>query len=102
MIVFLCLTIGLAMFVGGVIVTVLVTKRNGDNKNKVLFFENAKDRDGTIFMLLCFIAILILVYWFQDLIDDNILAFILGNIVNGFLLIGKSAIDSKIAKENES
>lgn len=99
MIVFLFMITGLAMFIGGIIVTVLATKRTGDN-NKVLFFENAKDRDGTIFMLLCFIAILILVYWFQDLIDDNILAFILGNIVNGFLLIGKSAIDSKIAKEN--
>lgn len=98
MIVFLFLTIGLAMFVGGIIVTVLATKQNGDNK--VLFFENAKDRDGTIFMFLCFIAVLLLVYLFQDLIDDATLSFILGNLVNGFILVGKSAIDSKIAKEN--
>ena len=98
MIVFLFLTIGLAMFVGGIIVTVLATKRNGDNK--VLFFENAKDRDGTIFMFLCFIAVLLLVYLFQELIDDATLSFILGNLVNGFILVGKSAIDSKIAKEN--
>ena len=95
MIVFLFLTVGLAMFVGGIIVTVLATKQNGDNK--VLFFENAKDRDGTIFMFLCFIAVLLLVYLFQDLIDDATLSFILGNLVNGFILVGKSAIDSKIA-----
>lgn len=94
MIVFLFLTIGIAMFVGGIIVTVLATKRNGDNK--VMFFENAKDRDGTIFMFLCFIAVLLLVYWFQDLIDDATLSFILGNLVNGFILVGKSAIDSKM------
>ena len=100
MIVFLFLTIGLAMFVGGIIVTVLATKRNGDNK--VLFFENAKDRDGTIFMFLCFIAVLLLVYLFQELIDDATLSFILGNLVNGFILVGKSAIDSKVAKENGS
>ena len=95
MIVFLFLTIGLAMFVGGIIVTVLATKQNGDNK--VLFFENAKDRDGTIFMFLCFIAVLLLVYLFQELIDDATLSFILGNLVNGFIQVGKSAIDSKIA-----
>ena len=95
MIVFLFLTIGLAMFVGGIIVTVLATKQNDDNK--VLFFENAKDRDGTIFMFLCFIAVLLLVYLFQELIDDATLSFILGNLVNGFILVGKSAIDSKIA-----
>lgn len=98
MIVFLFLTVGLAMFVGGIIVTVLATKRNGDNK--VLFFENAKDRDGTIFMFLCFIAVLLLVYLFQDLIDDATLSFILGNLVNGFILVGKSAIDSKLTNGN--
>lgn len=100
--VFLWITVAIAMFVGGIIVTVLATKQNGDNKNKVLFFENAKDRDGTIFMFLCFIAVLLLVYWFQELIDDATLSFILGNLVNGFILVGKSAIDSKIAKENGS
>lgn len=98
MIVFLFLTVGLAMFVGGIIVTVLATKQNDDNK--VLFFENAKDRDGTIFMFLCFIAVLLLVYLFQELIDDATLSFILGNLVNGFILVGKSAIDSKIAKDS--
>lgn len=95
--VFLWITVAIAMFAGGIIVTVLATKRNSGN-NRLMFFENAKDRDGTIFMLLCFIAILILVSWFRNIIDDNILAFILGNLVNGFLLIGKSAIDSKIEK----
>lgn len=98
MIVFLFLTVGLAMFVGGIIVTVLATKKNDDNK--VMFFENAKDRDGTIFMFLCFIAVLLLVYLFQELIDDATLSFILGNLVNGFILVGKSAIDSKIANGN--
>ena len=98
--VFLWITVAIAMFVGGIIVTVLATKRNGNNK--VMFFENAKDRDGTIFMFLCFIAVLLLVYWFQELIDDATLSFILGNLVNGFILVGKSAIDSKIAKENGS
>ena len=98
--VFLWLTLAVAMFVGGIIVTILAAKRNVDNK--VLFFENAKDRDGTIFMFLCFFAVLLLVYWFQDLIDDATLSFILGNLVNGFILVGKSAIDSKIAKENGS
>jgi len=98
MIVFLFLTVGLAMFVGGIIVTVLATKRNSDNK--VLFFENAKDRDGTIFMFLCFIAVLLLVYLFQELIDDATLSFILGNLVNGFILVGKSAIDSKLTNGN--
>ena len=94
--VFLWITVAVAMFVGGIIVTILATKRNCGN-NKVMFFENAKDRDGTIFMFLCFFAVLLLVYWFQDLIDDATLSFILGNLVNGFILVGKSAIDSKIA-----
>ena len=97
---FLLITVGLAMFVGGILVTVLATKRN--SYNKVMFFENAKDRDGTIFMFLCFIAVLLLVYWFQEHVDDATLSFILGNLVNGFILVGKSAIDSKIAKENGS
>lgn len=98
--VFLFITIGVAMFVSGVLVAVLVTKGNDDNK--VMFFENAKDRDGTIFMFLCFIAVLLLVYWFQEHVDDATLSFILGNLVNGFILVGKSAIDSKIAKDNGS
>ena len=98
MIVFLFITIGVAMFVGGVIVTVLATKRN--DENEVMFFENAKDRDGTIFMFLSFIAVLLLVYWFQELIDDATLSFILGNLVNGFILVGKSAIDSKMTNGN--
>lgn len=97
MIVFLWITGGIAMFVGGILVAILATKRNSGN-NRLMFFENAKDRDGTIFMLLCFIAILILVSWFRNIIDDNMLSFILGNLVNGFILIGKSAIDSKIEK----
>ena len=101
MIVFLWITGGIAMFVSGILVAILATKRNSGN-NRLMFFENAKDRDGTIFMFLCFIAVLLLVYWFQDLIDDATLSFILGNLVNGFILVGKSAIDSKIAKENGS
>ena len=99
--VFLWITVAVAMFVGGILVAILATKRNSGN-NRLMFFENAKDRDGTIFMFLCFIAVLLLVYWFQDLIDDATLSFILGNLVNGFILVGKSAIDSKLEKENGS
>lgn len=98
MIVFLILTIGLAMFVGGIIVAVLATQKN-ENK-KVLFFENAKDRDGTIFMFLCFGAVLFLVWLFQEHVDDATLSFILGNLVNAFILVGKSAIDSKMTNGN--
>ena len=97
MTIFLLITVGVAMFAGGILVTVLATKRN--DANKVMFFENAKDRDGTIFMFLCFIAVLLLVYWFQEHVDDATLSFILGNLVNGFILVGKSAIDSKVAKD---
>lgn len=95
--IFLLITIGIAMFVGGIIVTVFATRRR--SYNRVLFFENAKDRDGTLFMFLCFFAVLLLLYWFQEHVDDATLSFILGNLVNGFILVGKSAIDSKIAKD---
>ena len=96
--IWLLITVAVAMFVGGIIATVLATKRNSENK--VMFFENAKDRDGTIFMFLCFAAVLLLVYWFQEHVDDATLSFILGNLVNGFILVGKSAIDSKMTNGN--
>jgi len=96
--IFLLITLAVAVLVAGVLAGVFIANRNGGNK--VLFFENAKDRDGTIFMFLCFFAVLILVYWFQEHVDDATLSFILGNLVNGFILVGKSAIDSKIANGN--
>lgn len=93
--IFLMITLAIAILVGGILTGIFFANRN--DGNKVMFFENAKDRDGTIFMFLCFAAVMLLVYWFQEHVDDATLSFILGNLVNGFILVGKSAIDSKIA-----
>lgn len=84
--------------VGGLITGIHIGNRNSDNK--MMLFENAKDRDGTIFMFLCFGAVLLLLYRFQEHVDDTILSFVLGNLVNGFILVGKSAIDSKLTNGN--
>ena len=97
--VWLFTTIAVALLMGGMMAGVFITKRKSDNK--ILFFENAKDRDGTIFMFLCFSAVLMLVYWFQEHVDEATLSFILGNLINGFILVGKSAIDSKLVNGNE-
>ncbi len=94
----LIVTAAIAFLVGGLIIGIYITNRKSENK--VMFFENAKDRDGTLFMFLCFTAVLLLLYWFQEHVDDATLSFILGNLVNGFILVGKSAIDSKLTNGN--
>lgn len=96
--IFLLITVAIALLVGGLITGIHIGNRNSDNK--MMLFENAKDRDGTIFMFLCFGAVLLLLYRFQEHVDDTILSFVLGNLVNGFILVGKSAIDSKLTNGN--
>ena len=98
MTIFWLITVAILLLVGGLLTGIHIANRNTDNKT--IFFENAKDRDGTIFMFLCFGAVLLLLYWFQEHVDEATLSFVLGNLVNGFILVGKSAIDSKLTNGN--
>ena len=53
MTIFWSITVAILLVVGGLLTGIHIAHRNSDNK--IMFFENAKDRDGTIFMFLCYI-----------------------------------------------
>ena len=55
---------------------------------KVKFFTSAKDRDTTIFMLLCFGTVWLLARWFQEHIDVATVSLVLGSLITVIITMG--------------
>ena len=55
---------------------------------KVKFFSSAKDRDTTIFMLLCFGTVWLLARWFQEHIDVATVSLVLGSLITVIITMG--------------
>ena len=55
---------------------------------KVKFFISAKDRDTTIFMLLCFATVWLLAWWFEDHIDVATVSLVLGSLITVIITMG--------------
>ena len=55
---------------------------------KVKFFSSAKDRDTTIFMLLCFATVWLLARWFQEHIDVATVSLVLGSLITVIITMG--------------
>ncbi len=55
---------------------------------KVKFFASAKDRDTTIFMLLCFGTVWLLAWWFAEHIDVATVSLVLGSLITVIITMG--------------
>ena len=55
---------------------------------KVKFFTSAKDRDTTIFMLLCFATVWLLAWWFAEHIDVATVSLVLGSLITVIITMG--------------
>ena len=55
---------------------------------KVKFFISAKDRDTTIFMLLCFGTVWLLARWFEEHIDVATVSLVLGSLLTVIITMG--------------
>ena len=55
---------------------------------KVKFFTSAKDRDTTIFMLLCFATVWLLAWWFEEHIDVATVSLVLGSLITVIITMG--------------
>ena len=55
---------------------------------QVKFFSSAKDRDTTIFMLLCFATVWLLARWFQEHIDVATVSLVLGSLITVIITMG--------------
>ena len=55
---------------------------------QVKFFSSAKDRDTTIFMLLCFGTVWLLARWFQEHIDVATVSLVLGSLITVIITMG--------------
>ena len=55
---------------------------------KVKFFSSAKDRDTTIFMLLCFATVWLLAWWFAEHIDVATVSLVLGSLITVIITMG--------------
>ena len=55
---------------------------------KVKFFISAKDRDTTIFMLLCFATVWLLAWWFEEHIDVATVSLVLGSLITVIITMG--------------
>ena len=55
---------------------------------KVKFFASAKDRDTTIFMVLCFGTVWLLARWFQEHIDVATVSLVLGSLITVIITMG--------------
>ena len=55
---------------------------------KVKFFTSAKDRDTTIFMLLCFSTVWLLAWWFSEHIDVATVSLVLGSLITVIITMG--------------
>lgn len=54
----------------------------------VKFFTSPKDRDTTIFMLLCFGTVWLLARWFEDHIDVATVSLVLGSLITVIITMG--------------
>ena len=61
---------------------------DADSSQAVKFFSSAKDRDTTIFMLLCFATVLLLARWFQEHIDVATVSLVLGSLITVIITMG--------------
>lgn len=59
--------------------------RSGDT---VKFFASARDRDTTLFMLLCFATVWMLARWFQKHIDVATVSLVLGSLITVIITMG--------------
>ena len=55
---------------------------------KVKFFSSAKDRDTTIFMLLCFATVWLLAWRFEEHIDVATVSLVLGSLITVIITMG--------------
>lgn len=55
---------------------------------QVKFFASARDRDTTIFMLLCFGTVWLLARWFQEHIDVATVSLVLGSLITVIITMG--------------
>ena len=60
----------------------------GVSPRKVKFFTSAKDRDTTIFMLLCFATVWLLAWWFAEHIDVATVSLVLGSLITVIITMG--------------
>ena len=60
----------------------------GVSPRKVKFFSSAKDRDTTIFMLLCFATVWLLAWWFAEHIDVATVSLVLGSLITVIITMG--------------
>ena len=60
----------------------------GVSPRKVKFFSSAKDRDTTIFMLLCFATVWLLAWWFSEHIDVATVSLVLGSLITVIITMG--------------
>ena len=61
---------------------------DADSPQKVKFFSSAKDRDTTIFMLLCFTTVWLLARWFEEHIDVATVSLVLGSLITVIITMG--------------
>lgn len=61
---------------------------DADSPQAVKFFSSAKDRDTTIFMLLCFATVWLLARWFQEHIDVATVSLVLGSLITVIITMG--------------
>ena len=66
----------------------------------VKFFSSAKDRDTTIFMLLCFATVWLLARWFQEHIDVATVSLVLGSLITVIITMGAALYPEGNTTEN--
>ena len=65
-----------------------IKEPGGVSARKVKFFTSAKDRDTTIFMLLCFATVWLLAWWFAEHIDVATVSLVLGSLITVIITMG--------------
>ena len=70
------------------------------SSQKVKFFTSAKDRDTTIFMLLCFGTVWLLAWWFQEHIDIATVSLVLGSLITVIITMGAALYPEGNSTEN--
>ena len=67
---------------------------------QVKFFSSAKDRDTTIFMLLCFGTVWLLARWFEEHIDVATVSLVLGSLITVIITMGAALYPEGNSTEN--
>ena len=90
------ITIILAIVIASVVLGRWLGRKSNPKRNeigngtsqKVKFFSSAKDRDTTIFMLLCFGTVWLLARWFEEHIDVATVSLVLGSLITVIITMG--------------